>query len=118
MRVQRYIAFSIFFDIPNIFLPGLQMSKSFLGSKNKNFLSNFQYLLRHYVIQHKFNEKWLTEALAERGIKYAPVRLRAGPGKPKELQTFSKQDEKISHVTVNYIVLIEKLEQKGGESIQ
>ncbi len=69
------------------------------------------------MIQHKFNEKWLTEALAERGIKYAPVRLRAGPGKPKELQTFSNQDEKIGHVIVNYIILIEKLEQKGKTSL-
>ena len=112
------------------------------------------------MIQHKFNEKWLTEALAERGIKYAPVRLRAGPGKPKELQTFSNQDEEtrglvvrqkthdrevlgsnprwgdhfsctihldqimetkkkfsnqdeeIGHVTLNYIILFEKLEKR------
>ena len=45
------------------------------------FVCLFQYILRHYVIQHKMNEKWLTEALAERGIKYAPVRMRSKPGK-------------------------------------
>lgn len=43
-----------------------------------------QYILRHYVIQHKMNEKWMTEALAERGIKYNPVRIRSRPGERKK----------------------------------
>lgn len=30
------------------------------------------------------NEKWMTEALAQRGITYAPVYLRARPGMPKK----------------------------------
>ena len=41
----------------------------------------FQYLLRHYVIQHRKNEQWLAEALALRGIKYTPIYLRARRGK-------------------------------------